>query len=589
MWGRVYIFLNRFYWFFLIALGLTTAFAAYQMTQIYFWAYKPLWLFLLSFLFLVFILKKILWRDPVFTRRLVLALLSGCLLALAFPPIGLTMTLFVAWIPLWLLEKELQATEIRGKTGLFAIYAYLAVLLWNIIVTWWVSNAGFVPGIAAMTINSLFMIVPIMAFHFLPYTWGLWRYLAFAAFWFSFEYLHLSWEISWPWLTLGNAFSATPMWVQWYEFTGVFGGGLWVFIGNIALFHLYSSKSVYSRKGQLILVCLVMPLLFSCIMYFNENTEHGTPVNVAIVQPSYEPFTKKFTIPQGEQVEHFLELSRKCVTHETDYLVFPETSVSRVYTPGYMKNTSLQAFKNFIDSFPDLALVTGLERIHVYDGPVTGKYIRTSQRGERLMYYDVRNSVECFISGSSEIQSYTKSKLVPGPEIFPYGRYLFFFKPIIDKMGGTIQGLATQAERDVFTHQNQRIAPAICYESIYGDYMRGYFRKAANGIFIVTNDSWWDNTWGYKQHLKLGVLRAIEFRKEIARSANSGVSCFVNTRGDIRRATKYDNACCISGTMYLNDRITLYQRIGDIIAYFSICASFIIGIYFLYRNIRRRI
>ena len=111
-----------------------------------------------------------------------------------------------------------------------------------------------------------------------------------------------------------------------------------------------------------------------------------------------------------------------------------------------------------------------------------------------------------------------------------------------------------------------RIAPVICYESIFGEYHNGYIKKGAQAIFIMTNDGWWDNTAGHRQHLYFASLRAIETRRGIARSANTGISAFVNQRGDILQPTKYGEAVAIKGSLHLNDAITFYVRWGDIIA-----------------------
>src|SRR5574343_444659 len=74
---------------------------------------------------------------------------------------------------------------------------------------------------------------------------------------------------------------------------------------------------------------------------------------------------------------------------------------------------------------------------------------------------------------------------------------------------------------------NLKLAPAVCYESVYGDFMAKYIRSGAEVICIITNDGWWGNTPGHRQHLAYAKLRAIETRKQIIRSANTGISCFV--------------------------------------------------------------
>jgi len=95
-------------------------------------------------------------------------------------------------------------------------------------------------------------------------------------------------------------------------------------------------------------------------------------------------------------------------------------------------------------------------------------------------------------------------------------------------------------------------------------------------IFIITNDGWWKNTPGYHQHLSFARLRAIETRRSIARSANTGISCFINQRGDVLQATNWWVATSIKGTINANDEITFYVKAGDYIARISLFVAALI-------------
>jgi apolipoprotein N-acyltransferase len=147
-----------------------------------------------------------------------------------------------------------------------------------------------------------------------------------------------------------------------------------------------------------------------------------------------------------------------------------------------------------------------------------------------------------------------------------------------------------QEERTVFVSKYGpgKVAPVICYESIYGDYVGQYIRNGAEFIFIVTNDGWWKDTPGYKQHLLFGRLRAIETRKSIARSANTGISCFVNQRGDIDQPQPWDTATAIKQTLVSNEGMTFYTRYGDLIAIAMSWLSVAAIVYGIIRYFRRR-
>ena len=153
-------------------------------------------------------------------------------------------------------------------------------------------------------------------------------------------------------------------------------------------------------------------------------------------------------------------------------------------------------------------------------------------------------------------------------------------------MGGSTGSLGPQPEPTVFTDLDSvKVGAAICYESIFGEWIAGYVKKGAQALFIITNDGWWGDTPGYRQHLQYGRLRAIETRRSIARSANTGTSCFVNQRGDILQPTPWWEASVIKQTINLNDKITFYTRFGDYISKVAILLSFVlIGMFIFVRK-----
>ena len=113
------------------------------------------------------------------------------------------------------------------------------------------------------------------------------------------------------------------------------------------------------------------------------------------------------------------------------------------------------------------------------------------------------------------------------------------------------------------------MAPIICYESVFGEYISQYVRNGADLFTIITNDGWWKDTPGYKQHLNYASLRAIECRKAIARSANTGISAFIDSKGIITNATKWDEEIVIKGRLETNSTQTIYVMFGDYIGRIS--------------------
>ena len=157
-------------------------------------------------------------------------------------------------------------------------------------------------------------------------------------------------------------------------------------------------------------------------------------------------------------------------------------------------------------------------------------------------------------------------------------------------LGGTVSSRATQQKRSVFSHSihGTQTAPIICYESIYGEFVTEYARNGAQFFSILTNDAWWGNTQGHKQLLSYARLRAIENRRFIARSANTGISAFINTKGEIVNSLEYNKKGSLKGVVGLNNELTFYTRFGDFIALFSLYTFLLILIYTLGKVFRKQ-
>jgi apolipoprotein N-acyltransferase len=153
-----------------------------------------------------------------------------------------------------------------------------------------------------------------------------------------------------------------------------------------------------------------------------------------------------------------------------------------------------------------------------------------------------------------------------------------FISRILPDLGGTKWGYGIQSERICFEHSvtSMKIAPIICYESVFGEFVTDYVKKGAQALFIITNDGWWKNTNGYKQHLYFASLRAIETRRPVARAANTGISCIIDIRGKRIQETGWWTRSVIRGRVYPETRITTYVRYGDLLLLISAFLSGII-------------
>jgi len=488
---------------------------------------------------------------------------------LGWPMSPIPLPLFFGFLPILLMEHKYSENRSRKSFFTFWGQTYLAFLLWNVLTTWWVINASAVGGIAAFTINSLLMTFPIILYSFSKKAGGVaFGLISLISFWLTFEYIHLNWDMSWPWLNLGNGLSMYPWLIQWYSATGVSGGSAWILLVNALLFLALirpARSKVYLIRTAILVVAPVMISVYS----FSTYEESGEEVEIVVVQPNIDPYSEKFVgledfIPFPEQIRRFIELTESGITGETDFVLWPETALDKwIQERNLLTDPDIRRILEFKERYPDVNLITGLTSYTIFGEE---KPSATARYREDMGYFETYNTAFWIGDDGSRV-TYHKSKLVPGVEIMPYPALFNFLIDIIFDLGGTTGGYGKQEERTVFfTEDGLGVAPSICYESIYGDFMSTYVRNGAGLIFIITNDGWWGDTPGYRQHLTYARMRAIEGRRSIARSANTGISGYINQRGEVIEATDYWVQDVRNNKLRVNDKVTFYAKYGDYIA-----------------------
>ncbi len=560
------------------------------------WGFSPLFLYLALYGGGLLLLT---YRKDGTTRpHNQLSLLSGALLGLGFPGIlPVPFLLLVAFVPLLVLHQRLSK-EGAGYGRVFA-HGFSAFLLYNILATYWVTNTSLGAGLFAMLANTVLMCLPWLAFHWTSRQSPKVAYLALAVSWISFEYFHYNWELNWPWLTLGNGFAQWPSLVQWYEVTGVLGGSAWIFGCNYLALKLYTAfswepgtapASAPNNRYLPLFAALVvlLPIAGSLVRYATYTPGDAGTITVGAVQPNFEPHFEKFANNRGAQLDTFIRLSNAALADgPLDYLVYPETSFSQVNEDATLSGPPFQLLR---ENFQDKGLrylVSGFDGYHIFgpEEPLTPavRYLRNG-----TLALEALNAAVQIDIANNEAQTYRKGVFVPGAESFPFRETLFFMEGFVNSLGGTVAGRGTQEKRLPFVSPEAKIAPVICYESVFGEYFTDYVKEGAQAIFVMTNDGWWDETAGHRQHLWLSSLRAIETRREVVRSANTGISAFIDQRGKIVSRTQYDEATFLTGTMQLNDAETLYVRWGDIIARITLLLTAMIILSNLTRSLRNR-
>lgn len=493
---------------------------------------------------------------------LLLILLSVALLSIPFLVPGTGYLSLVAFVPLLFAEKMAEET---GKKG-FCWWHYLCFLLWNVATTFWVCNATVGGGIFACVANAFQMSLVFGLFRWSKnYLKGVLPYLFLLFAWVAWERWYLTWaQISWPWLVLGNSFARTTSWIQWYEYTGTVGGSVWVWACNLAVFGIltafrsgswksFNIKAKTASVAGAILLFLAPPTVS---LFLRPEPSEGN-LDVFIAQPNIDVYGKHGGLTQEEQTKTLIGLMEKAPKDSAFLFIAPETFTSDVVMNGIQASPTVQSLNKFLSARPSSGLLFGASTWEYISGRA-----RPSQTARQLNngnWVESHNTA-LMMSPDQDIQTYHKNKLVVGVEMTPYPA---FFRPIDDKLGGVMGRCIGDGKAKCLDYKGIGVGCAICYESVYGEFCADYVRDGAKLLTVITNDAWWGDTPGYRQHLSYASLRAIETRRWIARCGNTGISAIIDPTGRIVRQTSWWEPATLQGKVGLSDEETFFVRHGD--------------------------
>ena len=494
-------------------------------------------------------------------------------------------------LPLLILER--LATQ--NKVKHFWWWHYGTFVLWNTVTTWWVGEATVGGAIFAILANSLQMSVVFGSFRWVKRrTAGVLPYLYLAAAWIAWERFYLtSAQISWPWLVLGNAFADTTGLVQWYSVLGTLGGSLWVWVSNLSLFGIMVALSDgrmarWNGKARVAafagtVIALFGPMVWSACIPFEEQ---GPELKVVIGQPNLDPYEKFESLTQAQQNQRFIQQLEKAEwpADNTPVLVLaPETFTSHVFTNDIPLDETFLTFQKFLRKHPSARIVYGAstyDRTVSHTAPDLRSYDMGIRPDGRHLWYTAHNSA-ILTDSSGQHPVYHKSKLVVGVELTPYPR---FFMPLEKLLGGNLMGKDVQ-QKEVSCLDD--IGTAICYESVYGEYCTGYVRKGAQLLTVITNDAWWGNTPGYRQHFSYSRLRAIETRRWVARCGNTGISAIIDPRGRVMARTPWWEEAVLEGSVQLLTARSPFVRYGDMTGRLCVFLFLLLGAAAIFRPRKR--
>ena len=505
--------------------------------------------------------------------NIILALASGLLLGLPWSITEFFFLVFIAWVPLLLLEER-----IRHHPNAYIVfnYAFMSFLVWNILGTWWVARAQFAGAVCIIVANALVQALVFWLASRVRTIFKIPPLIPFLLIWMGYEHFHNYWDLAWPWLNLGNALATAPEIIQWYEFTGVRGGTLWILLTNFALLRtincfLKNGPASILRPAA-VLPLLLLPIAASYLLFKNFD-DKGETANIALIQPNLDPYTEKFD-PRNyaRHVTEFFDTAAAIVDDETQYLLGPETLiVEQIDEQNPAASNYYRDLLAFRQKHPELNILLGVhsfKRLGNQEIPAGSRF-----NHDEGYYYEAFNSALFLPAGpESAPQFYHKTKLVPLFERVPFVQYLGFLEKFSLELGGYTGTYSNRQESTSFMlpKASTAILPIVCYESIFGPYCSRNLPRQSGFICMITNDGWWKGTPGYRHHFHFSPIRAIENRRDFVRVANTGISAIIDARGVIVARTPWWKKAALKGKVRLRQGQTFFARHGDVLGRVSL-------------------
>ena len=516
--------------------------------------------------------------------------MTGALLALSFPPLPFNLLAFVGFVPvLFLLDH-------KPKNPFLLIY--IAFFVYHGGTNWWISSWQadsdpylMVAGIATWLVHPFFFMIPFAIYMYFKRKMGdnvaLWF---FPFIWIFYEWIHSLGDLAYPWLSIGYTQANSLIWAQFADIAGVWGLSFVIVVLNVLFYKIVLQIRESRAAGTKVkidprliaahLVIFILPFIYGGIVMDKHNYEDDLKnypsLRIGMIQPSINPWSK-WEDSVFDQIKHHQKIqdSLRAEHGWLDLGIWSETAIGYF---SYTMNVSHEF--SFLQKWVDTSktnLLTGFADIIIYDTPAQTSPTAKDFKGDTSKKYDSYNSALMLTPGKEDdYQIYHKMRLTPFSERIPFIEYFPFLREWLEWGVGISSWALGKKQENLKIYKNKdtiKIAPVICIESIFPSFVADFIDKGADIVVIITNDAWYDYTFGPVQHYAIARMRAIETRRYIARTANSGVTGFIRPTGeDLLMLDQYISTGIAADVPALSGR-TVFVRIGNLLCHIAFAVT----------------
>jgi len=489
-------------------------------------------------------------KDSLWAKSIGAAILLG----LSFAPFPFPFLTLVAFVLIF------QVVEKSGTTRALILYSFPMLILWNIITTYWLTFATVAGGTAAIVANSAIMLIPLVVMRRILFSslHPIVKSFTLATPWVAYEWLHLQWDLAWPWITIANAYSTATWAVQYIEFTGYLSISYWSITLSALFYHVLISHN--KLKSNLILVtglAALIPILISLVLLKTHVKEPDGYSYVVVAQPNFDSYLPIAGFPNTfEPLTGLIALSDSARSERTNVILWPENAIMggiSEITPSRNDRLIFETVQKW-----GIPIVGGASWYQYYLKEEVPRVHRIDFAGRP---FNVYNSALGFKT-NEDLRVYNKIRLVPIVERFPFVHELSFLTFLgID--WGSLSGYGIGHTMILFDAGDVSFPAVVCYDSVFPSVVRRSVKKGAGFISVITNDGWWGNTSGHIQHYEFARLRAIETRRAVVRSANNGISGMILPDGSPHSRSEYWTRTSFELEVPVYSHQTFYVKSGE--------------------------
>jgi apolipoprotein N-acyltransferase len=490
-------------------------------------------------------------------HRSVLLLVSSVLYFLSFPPFWSGILSYLCLVPFLFAVRDLRWTagfRLGYTFGLCSLGGLLYWLAWNSGATWIQAAGLYVLCVLYLSLAwGLFGLMQSAAFRRFGEK-GVW---AAPALWTALEFVQSRGELGFSWHSLATTQTYYTPAIQFISVTGMYGLTFWIVTANVMIYGWVrqfidgSMENVPAGRSIVLVAWILVPWIVGWSVLPDTPQVGSKELSVFIVQPNIEPNRK--WLERNFAYREIMKLTREAPSQAVDLVVWPETAI-----PNRLRQekTRLEEIREELQR-RRTCLLTGIPDR------------RWMTRRDGSSGFGSFNSVFLIRPDREEFQAYDKMHLVP------FGEHVPSFLTALEKLAMEVgvPDYSAGAEATVFSlplfgdtlqKDSVRFAAVVCLESVFAHMVRDAVVRGAQFLVIVTNDAWYDGTFGPVQHAQIAVLRAVENRIAVVRSANSGISSIIDPYGRVVRQSRNAEQVVLAGSIGTSDETgTFFSRHGS--------------------------